>query len=244
VFHLIDPACSPAVALAEDGLARERATGAPPELRITEIDAAFATVRRDYGRVSRWLLGLLGTAGAAVGALAATGALGISLSRAWGPGDLAFIGALAAIGVTISACSVWLLVALHRSGRRLARAAGYWAALPYLSGRRQPVAGDYFAIRFHLLYTPDLLIRTVTATLALLAAVFTVSSVFFALLVAHDAATAVLMVAWSILAIGVGCGQFGGILRYQLGYGVRDPLLFERRVERARRRREGAGRRG
>ena len=124
--------------------------------------------------------------------------------------------------------SLWLLIALHRSGRRLARAAGYWAGLPYRQGRRSPTRGDWFSVRF-LGFSSDLLLRLITSALAALAAVFTISGVYYATAVNPSASAVVIAAALSVLLVSVCVGQFGGVQRIQNGYLARDPWTFARR---------------
>lgn len=119
--------------------------------------------------------------------------------------------------------------ALHRSGRRLARAAGFWAGLPYRQGRRAATRGDWFSVRF-LAFSGVLFLRVLTSALAGLAAVFTVSSVYYSIAIAPSAGGVAASVALSALLVSVCVGQFGGVQRIQNGYTARDPWTFARRA--------------
>ena len=149
MYRMILPETLPDVAAAEAHAAAEPggSVDVPTvDVRAVDADAAAARTRADYGRVSRWALGLLGTAGAAVAVLIAV--FPLSLVGTAGTGQVLFGAVFVAIALAIGIPSVWLLWALHRSGRRLSRAAGYWAGLPYRQCRRSPTRGDWFAVRF------------------------------------------------------------------------------------------------
>lgn len=166
MYRMILPETLPDVAAAEAHAAAEPggSVDVPTvDVRAVDADAAAARTRADYGRVSRWALGLLGTAGAAVAVLIAV--FPLSLVGTAGTGQVLFGAVFVAIALAIGIPSVWLLWALHRSGRRLSRAAGYWAGLPYRQGRRSPARGDWFAVRF-LGFSSDLFLRLICSTLS------------------------------------------------------------------------------
>lgn len=214
MYRMILPATVPDVVAVE--------SGAGADARPVDADAAAARTRADYGRVSRWGLGILGTLGAA-GAAFLLGFAADVLAEGHDPvGDGLFAAFIALIAAVFAVPSVWLLVALHRSGRRLARAAGFWAGLPYRQGRRSPTRGDWFSVRF-LGFSSDLLLRLITSALAGLAAVFTISMVYYSLAVQPSTSGTVIAAALSILLVAVCIGQFGGVQRIQNGYLARDP---------------------
>lgn len=234
MFAFVRPGTLPLVEMAERAIAAGDVDTLPPGMNVAAVDAATQTVRADYGRASRWLLGLLGTVGGAAAALAVAFA-GFALSAARldpvaGMGTAAVGGVVA---VLLGVPAALLLWALHRSGRRLARATAYWAALPYRSGVRRPVTGDYFAVRF-LAYSPDLFIRVISSVGSFLGAVFAISMIFFATAVSPEPALAIAASLWSVLFVAVTVGQFGGVQRIQVGYSHRDPLGYERRMQRSR----------
>ncbi|MCK6067356.1 MULTISPECIES: hypothetical protein [Microbacterium] len=234
MFVYIRPASLPLVEAAEEALAAGQRAPFPPGMNATRAERAATTVRADYTRVSRWLLGLLATAGAAfasLGVMAAVAALAPGLA---GP---VIVLELLLGGVAIAAAagipSVLLLWKLHTSGRRLARAAGFWAALPYLAGVRQPVTREFIPVRLpHR--SADMLLRLITVSLGMLAAVFSVSMIFYATLVTPNAALWVTAMLWSALFVAVTLGQCGGIVRIERGYGYRDPSIYDRRMRRSR----------
>jgi len=207
-----------------DVLAVENDAGAGADARAFEADAAASRTRADYGRVSRWLWGLLGTAGAAIAIVLVSGAVNMATA-----GGDAFTAAASA-GILILAAlvpgtpSAWLLVSLHRSGRRLARAAAYWAALPYRRRTHAPTKGDWFAVRF-LAYSADLFPRVTTSALAGLATIFAASLAVRALVVGEPAWELTLWLGWALLFGTVCVGQFGGVQRIQNGYVARGPQL-------------------
>lgn len=217
MFQMVLPATSGDLAAAE----ADAGAGARP----VDADAAAARTRADYGRVSRWALGLFGTAGAAASVLLLSGAVAMATDAPPAVG-MVMAAIVLLVAAAVGVPSVWLLVALHRSGRRLAHAAGYWAGLPYRLGRR-PTRGDWFAVRF-LGFSADLFLRLVTAALAALAAVFAVSLFVRALIAADPAWQLVLFAGWGVLFTAVCAGQFGGVQRLQNGYLVRDPASLSR----------------
>ncbi len=174
MFAFIRPASLPLVEAAEEALATGQRAAFPPGMNATLAERAATTVRADYARVSRWLLGLLATAGAAFAAL---GVMAAVAAVAPGPVEPVIVLELLLGGIAIAAAagtpSVLLLWKLHTSGRRLARAAGFWAALPYLAGARQPVTRELIPVRPPQ-RTADMLLRLITVSLSMLAAVLSV----------------------------------------------------------------------
>lgn len=221
MFRMILPDTLPDIAAAE--------SGAGAEVRPVDADAAASRTRADYGRVSRWALGLLGTAGALLAGAFLGFAASVVTSGIVPFGDALFAGAILLLAAGFGVPSAWLLIALHRSGKRLARAAGFWAGLPYRQGRRTPTRGDWFAVRF-LGFSSDLFLRLITSALAGLAAIFTITSVVRGIVVGQETWEVVLWTGWSIVLVAVCVGQFGGVQRIQNGYLPRDPSPFARRA--------------
>lgn len=203
-----------------DLVAAESDAGA--QARAVDADAAAARTRSDYGRVSRWALGLAGTAGALVAVAIAGFAVSVFTSIRDPLGDLVFGFVALLIAAGFGVPSVWLLVSLHRSGRRLARAAGYWAGLPYRQGRRQPTRGDWFAVRF-LGFSSDLFLRLITSALAGLGTIFAASLAVRSIITGAPAWEVALWAGWTLVLGAVCGGQFGGVQRIQNGYLPRDP---------------------
>lgn len=229
MYAMILPASLAPVLAAEAAIGRGERDAFPVDVTAADADRALAAVRTDYGRASRFLLGLCGTAGAAVAALALAFVTELLVG---GGGPAAQTQAMTAVTLAIAAIlavpSVLLLLRLHASGRRLARATGYWAALPYRAGARRPERADYFTVRF-VAFSADLFPRVISSALAMLAAVFSVSLTFYAAVVVPDASLLTAAVGWSGLSIAVMIGQFGGVQRIQNGYSARDPWGFDRR---------------
>ncbi|MFD4957643.1 hypothetical protein [Microbacterium sp. NPDC058389] len=217
MYRMILPETLPDVVAAE----------AEADARAFEADAAAARTRADYGRVSRWLWGLLGTAGTAIAMLLVAGAVNMATA-----GGAAIASALSAsililVALVAGTPSGWLLLSLHRSGRRLARAAGYWAALPHLQGLRAPRRGDWFAVRF-LGFSADLFLRLTTSALAGLVAIFAASVGVRSVVIAAPAWELTLWLGWAVLFGTVCVGQFGGVQRIQNGHLARDPQTASR----------------
>lgn len=228
MYRMILPETLPDVAAAEAHAAAKPGGSVDVrtvDVRAVDADAAAARTRADYGRVSRWALGLLGTAGAAVAVLIAV--FPLSLVGTAGTGQVLFGAVFVAIALAIGIPSVWLLWALHRSGRRLSRAAGYWAGLPYRQGRRSPTRGDWFAVRF-LGFSSDLFLRLICSALSGLAAIFTVVGVVRGIATGAPLWEIALWLGWSILFLAVCGGQFWGVQRVQNGYLARDPASLTR----------------
>lgn len=223
MYRMILPETLPDVVAAETDAEAEG--GAPT--RPVDADAAAARTRADYVRVSRWALGLLGTAGTALAVLIA--AFPLSLVGAAGAGDALFGTVFVVIALAIGIPSVWLLVALHRSGRRLSRAAGYWAGLPHRQGRRSPTRGDWFAVRF-LGFSSDLFLRLICSALSALAAIFSVANLVRGIAIGAPLWEGALWLGWGVLFVAVCAGQFWGVQRIQNGYLARDPWRSARRV--------------
>lgn len=194
-----------------------------PEAPHGRADDGVTQLRADYGRVSRWLLGLLATVVAAIATVLIGVGVDSALDPAMLPEDRAVGAALGiGIGLVLAAPATWLLITLHRSGRRLATGLAFWVALPYRTGQRSPEGRDFFVNRF-VAFEPYLLIRVITSVAASLATVFAVSMVFYAILVSPLVSLAVSSALAALLFGVCGVGQFGGVQRIQNGYAHRDP---------------------
>lgn len=214
MYRMILPETLPDVVAAEAGVGAD--------VRAFEADAAAARTRRDYGRISRWLWGLLGTAGTATAILLVSGAVNMATADGDAFTAAASAGILLVVALVPGIPSGWLLVSLHRSGRRLARAAGHWVSLPYRRGLRAPTNADWFAVRF-LGFSADLFLRLSTSALAGLATIFAASVAVRSLVVGAPAWELALWLGWALLFVLVCVGQFGGVQRIQNGYLARDP---------------------
>ena len=103
MYRMILPETLPDVAAAEAHAAAEPggSVDVPTvDVRAVDADAAAARTRADYGRVSRWALGLLGTAGAAVAVLIAV--FPLSLVGTAGTGQVLFGAVFVAIALAIA----------------------------------------------------------------------------------------------------------------------------------------------
>jgi hypothetical protein len=203
---------------------RARVQEGVPPLEIAHpgnADRAQAQLRGDWGRWSRWGLGVLGVALTTVAALAPAAAVWSSLSMGavFLPGVLLLLAAGAAFAVPGS----WLLIALHRSGRRLVRALAFWTALPYRRGNRERGGSGWLRART-VNFEPDVLVRILSASVTTLGAIFGAALTFFTIAVRPDPAMAVLYAQWTILSLLVTAGLFGGVIRVVNGFGEADPL--------------------
>lgn len=181
-------------------------------------------LRRDYGRLSRWALGFVGTLLAGAAALGV--ALAIELTVGPGARDAAYLLGMAAV-ITLTAASGWggitLLVLLHRSGRRLARALAFWTALPYRRGDRPRTREGWFDARV-VNFEPDILLRIMSASFAGLGAIFAGAMVYYCTVIDPFPSLAVTGALWTVLLAGVAVCAMGGVMRVVSGFGEADPL--------------------
>ncbi len=211
-FAFIQAASRP---LLEAGEAGESAASAGP----SEADRAVAVLRADYERWSRWALAIVGFVAAAGGVFFAGGLVATVVAMGAVTPDTVIVIAISA-GVALAGAA--LLVALWRSGRALTRAASYWLRAPYLAGQRAPRAAGWVQARTVNL-EPRILVRLITATLALLVAVGGIA-VFV-----RDLGSGVSVFTVPVLLVGVcgalsGIGQIGGVMRIVNGLSAGDPL--------------------
>lgn len=184
-----------------------------------ESDRAAAALRADYERWSRWALGVIGFAAAAGGMFFAGGLVSTVVAMGVVTPDTVVVIAISA-GVALAGAA--LLVALWRSGRALTRAASFWLRVPYLADQRAPrAAGGVQARTVNL--EPRILVRLITATLALLVAAGGIA-VFV-----RDLGAGVSIFTVPVLLVGVcgalsGIGQIGGVMRIVNGLSAGDPL--------------------
>ncbi len=211
-FALIQAASRPLLAAADAG---EPAASATP----ADADRAAAALRRDYERWSRWALGVVGFVVAAGGGFVAAGL--VATIAALGGATAVDVIATVIAGV-VALVGAALLVALWRSGRALTRGASFWLRAPYASGQRAPRATGWVQARTVNL-EPRVLVRLITATLALLVAVGGIA------LVVRDLGAGPSIMTVPALLVGVcgafsGIGQIGGVMRIVNGLSARDPL--------------------
>lgn len=210
-FALIQTASRPLL----DGDASASASSASS----AEADRAVATLRADYERWSRWALGVAAFVATAGGLFVAAGlAATMAALDLVTPADVAVVIAAALLGLAGAA----LLIALWRSGRALSRGVSSWLRAPYANGSRAPRGGGWVQARTVNL-EPRILVRLITATLALLIAVGGVA------LFARDIAAGFSLMTVPALLVGLaaslsGIGQIGGVLRIVGGMSARDPL--------------------
>ncbi|GGM39417.1 hypothetical protein [Microbacterium saperdae] len=201
------------------------------DARPVDADRAAAALRSDFERWSRWSLGMLGFVLAAGGAFVAVG-LSETVRMLGGVPqavDLTVIVISAVIGVG----GVALLTALWWSGRRLLSAISWWLRLPYAQGGRQRRAGGWLQART-VNFEPRVFVRIVSGTLALLLAVGGIALFIRDLNEQVTSMTAV-SAAVGVIALAVGVGQIGGVMRLVSGVAEADPLWARIRAAFARR---------
>lgn len=181
---------------------------------------AAAALRGDYERWSRWWVGLGSYLLAAVGAFILLGLTAEIIAASVAPGFVDVAVLILAAAAAIFGCI--MLVQLWLSGRRLITATARWIRLPYRSGAQPRRGGGWIAART-VNFEPRVFIRIVSASLALLAAVFGIA------LLGRGIAEGVDAFALGFGVLGVisllsGIGQAGGVMRLVAAMGEGDPV--------------------
>ncbi|MFF2390482.1 hypothetical protein [Agromyces sp. NPDC058104] len=179
------------------------------------IERQIATLRADYGRASRLLIGLGATAVLVVAIFLVCGLVG-----AFGFA-IPFVAPMLAL-VALGAGAVWLLLGLHRSGRRLSIALA--RRLSADAEGRGSIADAVLARTFIL--EPFILARLVVASLSLLFGVMAASVVFMPVSVADpvEVSLAAATTSIGVVLVLVGCEVFGGVFRVHRAHSRRDPV--------------------
>ncbi|MBY6061590.1 hypothetical protein [Microbacterium esteraromaticum] len=174
-------------------------------------------LRRDYERLSRILVGALALLVLAPFGLVAT--LGVPLM----PGRMMAIDiVMAVIGAVALAAALWLLVKLHRSGRRILIALSWWSREPHLSGAATRAAGGWVRART-VNFEPRIFTRIVAASLIGLLGIFGLSAIAFPGS-ADNPAFAAVMISWGAVCVLTAAGQMGGVMHLISGIAEQDPL--------------------
>lgn len=174
-------------------------------------------LRRDYERYSRILVGALALLVLAPFGLVAT--LGVPLSA----GRMMTIDiVLAVVGALALAAALWLLVMLHRSGRRILIALSWWTGEPYRNGTAARTAGGWVRAR-SVNVEPPILIRIVTSSLVGLIGIFGLSAIGYPGS-AQNPGFAAVMISWGLVCVLTAAGQMGGVMRLVSGIAEQDPL--------------------
>ncbi|GAA1773114.1 hypothetical protein [Agromyces lapidis] len=193
----------------------------PPTVDGTgSIEWQIATLRADYGRASRLLIGIAATLVLVIAIFLVYGLVGaVGLAN---PFAAVTAIPLAALG----AGAAWLLLGLHRSGRRLSVALA--DRLSAAVGSGGSIADVVLARTFIL--EPFIVWRIAAASLSLLFGVLSASIVFKPMSAGDPSEIALTAAAASIgaLLIVVGCGVFGGVFRVHRAHSRRDPV--QRRI--------------
>ncbi|MEU1971060.1 hypothetical protein ABZ477_05360 [Microbacterium sp. NPDC019599] len=205
----IRPTSIPSIVAAEEAISSGKSPKAAAGYRTA--DDHLRELRADYGRLSRWLFGILGTAGALGAGLVA----GVSIDLL-AEGQVVLGSVLILVASGVAAASAWLLIALHRTGRRLVHALAYWAGYPFRTGQRKPAGSRDFFVR--LGPDSDLYARMLTSAIAALWSAFAVSMIRFGIAEYPTPAVTVIASAWLVTLVCVAIGQYGGVLRVQRGY--------------------------
>ncbi|MFF2276654.1 hypothetical protein [Agromyces sp. NPDC058126] len=173
-------------------------------------------LRADYGRASRLLLGIAATIVLVVVIFIVTGLIvAVGLENAFA---VVFALPFAAIG----AAAAWLLVELHRSGRRLSIALADRLTVVHEGGDS---IGDVILARTFV-FEPFVFWRIAASSLALLFGIMLGSMAFAP--TPGDTAIRIAVGAIGALLIVVGCGVFGGVFRVNRAHARRDPV--QRRI--------------
>lgn len=184
-----------------------------------DADVAVGVLRADYERWTRCVWGLAAFVITVVGVFTAGGVvLGIAEL-----GRLTLVDVVAVLVAAVMALAgAGTLVLLWRSGRTLTRAIAWWSRAPYEAGARSPDAAGWVRARTVNL-EPPILVRLITATLALLMAVGGIAVVVRD--VVHGASPfTVPMLLVAVVAGLSGLGQVGGVFRIVNGLSSADPV--------------------
>lgn len=187
-----------------------------------DADEAVRTLRADWGRWSRLLVGSGALALTLAGTFASVGLLGVALTRptATGTVDLA----IATLSAVVAAAGAAVLLLLWRSGRTLMNALTRWTREPYRRGWRSPTAAGWLHART-VNFDADVFARIAAGSVVLLGAVFSAFAIFYSLAAAPEsAALAPLAVAWLVALLPTGLALLGGPMRLAAARGAADPL--------------------
>lgn len=180
------------------------ATTARPSTRA-QATAVAAHTRADYGRIGRWLMGLLGTLGAAIAWAVVCIGIQSATTGARPAFDLAFSGMILVAGAALGIPAVWVLITLHRSGRRLLRAAAQSSA----QAGRTPAAGP----RGLRSLPADLALRLATSAAAAVAALAALIVLIRGVVAGEGPAFIALYAGWTALCGAASLGQWDGVRR-------------------------------
>lgn len=180
------------------------------------LSRQIAGLRADYGRASRLLLGIAATLVLCVVIVVVCGLVGaLGLASP-------FVVIAAPVFLAIGAGASWLLISLHRSGRRLSIALADRLAAAHEGGTS---FGDVVLARTFV-FEPFVFWRIAAASLALLFGIMLGSMALAP--TEGGAAIRVAVGAVGVLLIVVGCGVFGGVFRVNRAHARRDPV--QRRI--------------
>ncbi|MDE0547487.1 hypothetical protein [Microbacterium sp. C7(2022)] len=195
--------------------------GPVAEADTHSADRAVGQLRADYERWARLGLGLLGFTGAILGAFFGVGLIGAMLEPGPPVGVIDIVILVVAWAITLA--SAVLLVRLWQSGRALTRAAKQWMRAPYILGGRQRTGAGWVTARTINL-EPRILVRNITATLAVLLSLFGIAPAIRDMVEGNfDGFSASMLVA-GFIALACGIGQMGGVITLVSGASEADPL--------------------
>lgn len=201
------------------------------DARPVDADRAAAALRSDFERWSRWSLGVLGFVLAVGGLFVAVG-LSETVRMLGGVPQVVDLAAIV-ISALIGLGGIALLIALWWSGRRLLSAVSWWLRLPYVEGGRQRRAGGWLRART-VNFEPRVFVRIVSGTLALLLAVGGIA-LFVRDLTEQVTSMTAASATVGVIALAVGIGQIGGVMRLVSGVAEADPLWVRIRTAFVRR---------
>lgn len=172
---------------------------------VGEAPHAAQALRDDYGRWSRWCLGV-----SAFIVLLASAAAGLAPFARWllSPAvELTLLeGLIAGVSIALAVSSAIVLWQLHHSGRRLTRALAWWTGLLSRSGEARDADPAIDA---------PVLARIVSGTVAAIVAIAAIVGVFWP--GAFDGALAGALPVWAVAGALCAVGQLGGAARVMRG---------------------------
>ncbi|MEE2815163.1 MAG: hypothetical protein VYC96_05765 [Actinomycetota bacterium] len=170
---------------------------------------AVEVLGADYLRWSRIGLGLLAFVGSVVGASGSSAVID-AFSGDRSPVVSAFAGVTGLALLAVLGLSLWMLIALGLSGRRLVRSLAAWLAGPYRAGRLAASWAGWLHTRL-LMFRPGAFVRIAAASCAALFGAYATYAFFET--VAAPSANLVMYGLWAIIGFVSSVVLFSGSIR-------------------------------
>ncbi|MFE6997406.1 hypothetical protein ACFVAE_15680 [Microbacterium sp. NPDC057659] len=203
-FHFVLPDSRPLLAGPTDG------DGRTPGDPIRQL-------RRDYDRMSRVGMGALAILALVPFGLVAT--IGVPLM---GGRLTPFDIAMAVIGAIALIVGVWILIRLHRSGRRILVALSRLLREPYRSGALPRTAAGWVNART-VNFEPPVLTRIITSSLLGLTGLIGLGIIAYPGF-SQAPSLYTTLVLWGAACFLTAAGQMGGVMHLVSGVAEQDPL--------------------